>query len=110
MSWFRCAPPLVVALTIGCGGSTPAAPPAPAGRTVDPTTAATLTAIVALDGDAPKAEMIRLDGDSKCVAANGASERPAEDVVLGDGKALQNVFVYVKSGLGDYSFPVPKEP
>lgn len=54
--------------------------------------------------------MIRLDADSKCVAANGTSERATESIVLGEGKALQNVFIYVKDGLGNYAFPVPTEP
>jgi plastocyanin len=54
--------------------------------------------------------MIRLDGDSKCVAQNGVSERAAEELVLGEGQSLQNVFVYVKDGLGNYVFPVPKGP
>ena len=54
--------------------------------------------------------MQRLDGDPKCVTENGAAERAAESLVLGQNRALQNVFVYVKDGLGAYGFPVPTEP
>jgi hypothetical protein len=103
-------PVSILALTTACGGSTPASPAKPTGRAVDPATVSTITATVTFDGEAPKPEMVRLDGDPKCVAENGASERPAEDIILGDGKSLQNVFVYVKDGLGDYAFPMPTEP
>lgn len=103
------APVLAVAITIACGGSTPATP-APKGHAIDPATVSTVTATVTFAGDPPKSEMIRLDADSKCVAANGASERSSEEFMLGDGQRLQNVFVYVKSGLGDYAFPMPTEP
>ena len=47
--------------------------------------------------------------DSIRTAANRA---PASDetVLVGEGGALQNVFVYVKDGLGDLKFPVPSTP
>jgi hypothetical protein len=99
-----------MAAMLACGGSTPPAATAPAGKAVDPATVATVTATVTFDGEAPKPEMLRLDGDPKCVAENGSVERPSEDFILGDGKSLQNVFVYVKDGIGDYAFPIPKEP
>ena len=54
--------------------------------------------------------MVRVDGDPKCVTANGGPERAAESIVLGNGQSLQNVFVYVKDGLGNYAFPIPAEP
>jgi hypothetical protein len=100
-----------MAAILACGGSTPATTAvAPAGKAVDPSTVSTITATVTFDGDAPRPEMVRLDGDPKCVAENGSAERPSEDIMLGSGKSLQNVFVYVKNGLGDYAFPIPKEP
>ena len=101
---------LFTATVAACSNSTPSSAPAPAGRTVDPSTAATIVASVTFEGDAPKPEMVRIDGDPKCVSENGSAERPAEDVILGEGKNLQNVFVYVKDSFGDYAFPVPKEP
>ncbi|MGH9383147.1 MAG: carboxypeptidase regulatory-like domain-containing protein [Vicinamibacterales bacterium] len=104
------SPMLALAAATACGGSTPASPAAPAGKASDPATVSTIAVTVTFDGEAPKPEMMRLDGDPKCVSENGASERPSEDIILGDGKSLQNVFVYVKSGLGDYAFPMPKEP
>ena len=54
--------------------------------------------------------MMRLDGDPKCVSENGGSERADESIVVGENQALQNVFVYVKDGLGAFGFPVPTAP
>jgi hypothetical protein len=100
---------LAVAIAVACGGPTPAKPVA-SGPSVDPATAGAIHATVTFTGAAPTPAMVRLDADSKCVTANGASERPPEDIVLGDAGSLQNVFVYVKDGLGHYAFPVPTEP
>src|SRR6185436_7613126 len=99
-----------LSLAVACGGSPPAAPAAPQGRQVDSATASSIRATVTFEGDVPKPDMIRIDGDSKCAAANGASEIPSEDLLVGNGKALQNVFVYVKDGLDGYSFAAPKDP
>src|SRR5262245_11245732 len=101
---------MLVAAAAACSSSTPSAPPAPAGRAVDSSTAATIVASVTFEGDPPKPEMVRIDGDPKCVTENGTAERPAEDIVLGEGKNLQNVFVYVKDSFSDYAFPLPQEP
>ena len=62
------------------------------------------------EGTPPAAQMMRLDGDPKCVTENGASERADESLLVGQNQALQNVFVYVKDGLGAYGFPAPTEP
>ena len=95
--------------SLACGGE--AAPPAaPAGPAVDPATSGTVTATVRFEGTPPAPTMMRLDGDPKCVTENGASERADESLVVGQNQALQNVFVYVKDGLGPYGFPIPTEP
>ena len=100
-----------VAISVACGsGGRTTAPPAPTGPAVDPTTAGTITATVKFDGAVAPAQMMRLDGDPKCVTENGGPERATESVVVGQNQALQNVFVYVKDGLGAYGFPVPTEP
>ena len=99
-----------LAVALACGTAEPPAAAVPAGPPVDPSTAATITATVNFEGELPPAQMIRLDGDPKCVSEQGATERPSESIVPGNGKALQNVFVYVKDGLGAHSFPLPKEP
>ena len=87
-----------------------AATAAPAGPAVDPATAGTVTATVTFEGTPPAPKMMRLEGDPKCVTENGGRERADESLVVGENQALQNVFVYVKDGLGAYGFPVPTEP
>jgi len=98
-----------LAISLACGGKGPP-PAAPAGPSVDPSTAATITATVKLDGQPPAPAMITLTGDPKCVTENGGPQRADERVVVGENQALQNVFVYVKDGLGNFAFPIPSEP
>ena len=81
-----------------------------AGPAIDAATAASVTAIVSFEGPAPAPVMMRLDGDPKCVAENGAGERADESILLGTGQALQNVFVYVTDTVSGHVFPIPTEP
>ena len=98
-----------LAMSLACGGNS-APPAAPAGPAVDPATAGTITAKVTFEGAPPATEMITITGDPKCVSENGGAQRPDERIVVGDNQALQNVFVYVKEGLGSFGFPIPPEP
>ena len=108
-----CAPTvLALVLLAGCGGnkeatleqpSASAPPAAPAAAPIDPATAATVVGTVKFDGPAPKAAKIDMSQDSNCAGAN-----TAENVVVSDGH-LENVFVYVKEGLGTRTFDVPKD-
>jgi hypothetical protein len=100
---------LSLTLSIACGGGSAPAP-APSGPAVDPATTGTITATVTFEGEVPPPQMMQLGGDPKCVTENGSPERAAESLVVGQNQALQNVFVYVKDGLGAYGFPVPTEP
>jgi plastocyanin len=77
---------------------------APAAAPIDPATAATVSGTVKFDGTAPKPAKIDMSQDPACQGAN-----TAENLVASGGN-LQNVFVYVKEGLGDRTFPVPSEP
>ncbi len=82
----------------------PAAAPAAAPATpIDPATAATVSGTVKLDGEAPKAAKIDMSQDAACKGTN-----TAENIVSSGGK-LSNVFVYVKEGLGNRAFDIPKE-
>jgi plastocyanin len=101
-----------MALLAGCGKPQPAeekpspsssttAPPAAA--PIDPATAASVSGTVKFDGVAPKPAKIDMSQDSKCQGTN-----TAENVVVKDGY-LANVFVYVKEGLGNRAFDVPKD-
>jgi hypothetical protein len=76
--------------------------PAATATPIDPATAASVSGTVTLDGAAPKAQKIDMSQDAACKGSN-----TAETIVV-DGGKLANVFVYVKEGLGDRAFDVPK--
>jgi plastocyanin len=77
--------------------------PAPASAPIDPATTATVSGSVKLEGAAPKAAKIDMSQDAACKGTNQAEN------IVADGGNLANVFVYVKEGLGDRTFDVPKE-
>ena len=81
----------------------PEAAAAPAAK-IDPATVATISGVVKFDGAAPKPTKIDMSQDPACKGTN-----ETETVVV-DGGNLSNVFVYVKDGLGNYAFDVPKTP
>ncbi len=79
------------------------------GIAVDPATAtASITGTVTVEGAAPPQSSIQLSADPTCAALHKAPLL-TEDVVVRNGR-LQNVFVWIKSGLEKYSFPPPAEP
>ena len=96
-------------LLAGCGkkeetAEQPAgAPAAPAATPIDLATAATVSGTVNFDGTPPPAAKIDMSQDPACKGTN-----TAEAVVVSGGR-LANVFVYVKDGLGNRTFDVPKE-
>lgn len=97
-------------LLVGCSkkeetGEKPAEPSAatPAAAAIDQSTAASVSGTVKFDGPAPKAVPIDMSKDPACKGSN-----VAENVIVAGGN-LANVFVYVKDGLGDRTFDVPKE-
>jgi plastocyanin len=109
--------PAVAALAIvACGGSNqsqssePASPKAaPDAKKVDDATAGSITGKVVVDGVLPQNAPIQMSSDPACEAENkgGAAQ---ETYVASDG-GLQNVFVYIKDGLGNkYLFDTPTEP
>jgi plastocyanin len=93
-----------------CGGGSETAPPAPAAapttNPVDPATAATVSGRVTFTGTAPAPEPITMASDPRCTNPGAVTET----VVTGSNGSLQNVFVYVKDGLGNLTFPVPTTP
>ncbi len=110
-------------LTIGlasfgaaCGGgaetpaasTTPADSAAPAAAPVDDAQAGELTGKIALEGTAGKNDVIKMNADPVCVRENKGAQTQ-EFYVVGDGGALQNVFVYVKDGLGSQTYTAPTE-
>jgi len=100
---------LSLVLLAGCGKKEtaeeqPAAAPSAAAATpIDPLTSATVNGAVKLEGAAPKPARIDMSQDPNCQGANSA-----ENIVASEGH-LANVFVYVKAGLGNRNFDIPKE-
>jgi len=89
-----------------CGGGTQeSATPPPTENPVDPATAGSITGRVTFAGTAPSLPPLRMDSDPACAQQGGTA--PNESVVLGADGTLQNVFVYVKDGLGSLRFPLP---
>ena len=89
------------------GEEQPASPteatPSAAATPIDPATVASISGTVKLDGAAPKPSKIDMSQDAACKGAN-----ESENIVAKDGD-LANVFVYVKEGLGNRTFDVPKD-
>ncbi len=83
-------------------------PPAPT-AVVDPSTAGSVSGTVKLDGVPPKFKAIDMSAEAACVQANPSPVVPPI-VVTGAHGALENVVVYVKSGLGSYRFDIPTTP
>jgi len=90
--------------------SEPSVPaPAPDAKKVDASTAATITGRVVLEGTPPQNPVIKMASDPQCVSANNNAEVHSEAWLVNDG-ALQNVFVYIKDGLGNkWIFDTPTE-
>ena len=101
--------PVVLVLAAACGSEPPApgAPPAGALR-VDESKAGTLTGRVLIDGNVPVNAPVKMASDPFCIREN-TDAKTYETFVVADG-GLDNVFVWVKDGLGNYQFDVPTEP
>lgn len=63
---------------------------------------------VTFEGTVPENPPVKMQGDPACIRANADGLR-FENYVVDDG-GLDNVFVYVKDGLGNYHFDTPAEP
>jgi plastocyanin len=83
--------------------ASPTTTPAPAATPIDPATVGSISGQVKFDGAAPKAQKIDMSQDPACKGPN-----EAENLVV-DKSDLANVFVYVKDGLGNRTFDVPKD-
>jgi plastocyanin len=99
----------LIAVAIACGGPKEEVPAAPANaKRVDQSKAGAVAGRVAIEGTVPANSRLQIEGDAYCSQQNpnGAT---SENFVADNG-GLENVFVYVKDGLGDYWFDVPAEP
>jgi len=70
---------------------------------------ASISGKITFEGTPPKQKKIKTDADAKCAEMYADSPLLSEEVVV-NGDALKNVFVYVKSGLGDKTYDAPKDP
>ena len=94
-----------------CGGGATKESPAPTtaapvANPVDPNTASAITGVITFQGTPPPNPSINMSSDPYCMKL-GAAKTPV--FVVSDG-GLENVFVYVKDGLGTMKFPVPSKP
>jgi plastocyanin len=108
------------ALLLACGGgnqnqqqnsvpaSSGAAAPAATTPAVDPATAATVTGKVKFEGTAPAPQPIKLSSDPYCQKADPGLT--TENEIVGKDGSVENVFVYVKDGLGNRTFTAPSQP
>ncbi len=105
----------LAASMVACGGSketssTSAEPSgAPGAQKVDAATAGEVKGSVTLDGTAPKNEAIKMNADPVCLREAKGPQFQETYLVGSDGKALQNVFVYVKDGLGSFAYDPPTD-
>jgi Carboxypeptidase regulatory-like domain len=81
-----------------------AAAPAP----INPATVATIQGTVHFQGTAPAPIRIRMDAVPYCVKANSGPVY-TQEVEINENQTLKDVFVYIKEGLENRTFPVPSE-
>ena len=111
-----CASLLIVALGAGCGGgSSSDIPPAPAGGApaggpaVDTSkNTATVTGKITFDGTPPPNDKVQMSSDPYC-QMHAADYPTAETVEVKDG-GLENVIIFISSGVAPGSYPAPTTP
>ena len=118
-AWVHVLGLALAASVAACGGSQetsstsakPSSPSAtPSGQKVDASKAGDVKGTVTIDGTAPKNQDIKMNADPVCVKENKTPQFQETYMVASDGKGLENVFVYVKDGLGNYVFDTPTDP
>jgi len=77
-------------------------------RKIDPATTGVLQGTVSFSGTTPKPTAIPLGGVPECKRQHKTTPL-SENVVVSTKGELQNVFVYLQSGLEDYLFEIPSQ-
>jgi len=72
--------------------------------------AANVTGKVTYKGAAVKPATIKMNADPVCVKENAGKTVTSEEMLVGSGGSLGNVFVYVKEGFKGTPPPAPTEP
>ena len=100
----------ILCLAVACSQDKQAAPsgPPPNAKVVDESKAGNLSGRVTVEGAVPSNPPIKMSADPYCLREN-PNGAMFENFVVNNG-GLENVFVYVKDGLGDYYFEVPTQP
>jgi plastocyanin len=94
----------------GCsGGQTPPAQsvPSPNAKRVDEAKAGAVSGRVIYEGPAPEQRTIKVDSDPAC-KRDHPNSLTVDTITVNNG-GLENVFVYVKTGLDDYAFDTPTQ-
>lgn len=115
--WMHLLGITLAASVVACGGGSQdaakpadtAAPAAGGGPKVDAATSGSIKGMVTVDGAVPKNEAIKMNADPVCVQENKTPQFQETYMVGADGKSLGDVFVYVKDGLGNYSYDPPTD-
>ena len=101
---------VLIAGAAACSGEQKQAPPSgppPGAQRVDAAKAGTVAGRVMFEGTPPENPAVTMTTDPACMRANADGLRLENFVVSSGG--LDNVFVYVKDGLGNYYFDVPTQ-
>ena len=103
---------LIASLSISaCGGGEEPSESAPATSAPAGTETAdgpgVIVGTITFDGAAPKPRPLPMESDPRCEPEPGAT---SDVLLVGPAGGVQNVFVYVKDGLGDRRYVVPTEP
>ena len=108
---------LVAMLVAGCGGggADAGSDAADAGETAaeeyTPAGSAVVSGSIQFTGMAPEPQELNLDRECMTIRSEGGmAPALSQKVVVNDNGTLRWVFVYVKDGLGDMTFPPSSEP
>ena len=69
---------------------------------------ATIKGTVRYEGDVPKFKEIRMDADPICLTHHSQPVYP-QSLVLGENKAMANVFVHITQGILEKDYPISSE-
>jgi plastocyanin len=109
MAVLRALPVLALVVLAGaCGRGNGRCDTPRASTPLDPSTVGTITGTVVFQGTPPPMKSLPLSGDPQC-AAQHPGPVLADDALVRDGR-VENVFVYVRDGLGERTFAVPDTP
>jgi hypothetical protein len=97
---------IVIVMFAACGGGSE-----PSSGQATPTDTAdgpgVITGTMTFEGTPPPVTRLKMDSDPRCTPEGGAT---SELLVVGPANGLQNVFVYVKDGLGARIYATPTIP